>query len=73
MFGIGIRRPKNATLLGGPNYARHIKTQSFKIAYDEAIVTEWSIGEMGHIAFPIRDAIPVIKSCEGTGGGRFPG
>jgi len=49
MFGAGIRRPKNATLFGGPNYTCHIKSQSFKIAHDKAIITKWSIGEMGHI------------------------
>ena len=43
-----------------------IKSQSFKIAYDEAIVTEWSIGKMRHVALPIWDAIPANKSCEGT-------
>jgi len=47
MLGIGIRCPKDATLLGGPNHKRHIKSQSFKIAYDEAIVTEWLISKMG--------------------------
>jgi len=73
MLGIGIRRPENATLLGGPNYTRHIKSQSLKIVYDEAIITEWSIGKMGHIALPIWDAIPATKSCEGTGSGRLLG
>jgi len=53
MFGISIRRLEDVKLLGRPNYTRHIKSQSFKIAYDEAIVTEWSIGKMGHIALPI--------------------
>ena len=47
MLGVGIRHPEDATLLGGPNHTRHIKTQSFKIAYDKAFVAEWSIGEMG--------------------------
>jgi len=37
----------------GPNHLRHIKSQSFKIAYDEAIIAEWLIGEIGHIALPI--------------------
>ena len=32
---------------------RYIKSQSFKIADDEAIIVEWSIGEMGHIALSI--------------------
>jgi len=31
----------------------NIKSQSFKITYDEAIITEWSIGEMGHVALLI--------------------
>jgi len=53
MFGVGIPRPENATLLGGPNYTCHIKSQSFKIAYDKAIITKWLIGEMCHIALPI--------------------
>jgi len=53
MFDIGVHRPENATLLGGPNYTCHIKNQSFKVAYDKAIITEWSIGEMGHIALTI--------------------
>ena len=57
MLGIGIRHPEDATLLDGPNHTRHMKSQSFMIAYDEAIVIEWSIGEMSHIALPIRDAI----------------
>jgi len=46
MLGIGIRRPKDATLLGGQNHTRYIKSQSFKIAYGEAIIIEWSIGKM---------------------------
>jgi len=53
MLGIGIRRPEDATLLVRPNHTRHIKSQSFKIAYDEAIVTIWSIGKMGHVALSI--------------------
>jgi len=40
MFGIGIRRPEDVTLLVGPNHTHHIKSQSFKITYDEAIITE---------------------------------
>jgi len=39
MLGIGIRRPEDATLLGVSNHTRRIKSQSFKIAYDEAIIT----------------------------------
>ena len=73
MFGVGVRRPENATLLGGSNYTCHIKNQSFKISYDKAIITEWSIGKMGHVALPIRDAIPTTKSCEGTCSGRLLG
>jgi len=53
MLGVGIRRPEDATLLGMPSHTRHIKNQFFKIAYDEAIITKWSIGKMGHIALPI--------------------
>ena len=64
MFGIGVRRPEDATLLGGPNHLHHIKTQSFKIAYDEAIITEWSIGIMGHVAFPIWVAILATKAVK---------
>ena len=73
ILGVGIHRPEDATLLGGPNHTCHIKSQSFKIAYDEDIITEWSIGKMGHVALPIWDAIPAIKSCEGTGSDRFLG
>ena len=40
MLGISIRHPEEATLLDGLNHTRHIKSQSFKIAYDEAIITE---------------------------------
>jgi len=36
MFGVGIRRSEDVTLLSGPNHTRHIKSQSFKIVYDEA-------------------------------------
>ena len=53
MHVIGIHYPEDATLLGGPNYTLHIKSQSFKITYDETIITKWSIGEMGHIALLI--------------------
>jgi len=53
MLSVGIRHPEDATLLGGPNHTRHIKSQPFKIAYDEVIVTKWSIGKMDHIALPI--------------------
>ena len=53
MLGVGIRRPEDATLLGGLNHIRHIKSQSFKIAYDESIITEWSIDRMGHVALSI--------------------
>jgi len=53
MLGIGIHRPEDVTLLAGPNHTYHIKNQSFKIAYNEAIITEWSIGKMDHIALPI--------------------
>ena len=40
MLGIGLRHSEDVTLLGGPNYTRHIKSQYFKIAYDKAIITE---------------------------------
>jgi len=36
----GVCYPENVTLLGGPNHTHHIKSQSFKIAYDEAIIAE---------------------------------
>jgi len=62
MLGVGIHCPEDATLLGGLNHTRHIKSQSFKIAYDEAIITEWSIDKMGHIALPTRDAISTTKN-----------
>ena len=52
-LGVGICRPEDATILGGPNYTHHIKSQSFKIAYDETIIIEWSIGKMGHVGLPI--------------------
>ena len=50
---IGVRCLEAATLSGGPNHTRHIKSQSFKIAYDEAIITDWSIGKIGHVTLPI--------------------
>ena len=53
MFGVGVRRSENTTLLGGPNYKCHIKNQPFEVADDEAIVTKWSTGKVGHIALPI--------------------
>jgi len=53
MLGIGVYNLEDVTLPGGPNHTRHIKGQSVKIVYDEAIITEWSISEMGHIALPI--------------------
>jgi len=53
MSDVGICRPEDATLLDGPNHTRHIKSQSFKIAYDEAIITDWSIGKIGHVTLPI--------------------
>jgi len=53
MFGVGVRRPENAILFGGPDYTCHIKSQSLKIAYDKAIIIKWSIGVMGNIALPI--------------------
>jgi len=53
MFGVGVRCPKDVTLLGGLNHIRHIKSQSFKIAYDEAIIVEWSVSKMGYIAISI--------------------
>ena len=53
MFGVSVRRSENATLLGGPDYKCYIKSQRFKVAYDEAIVSKWSTGKIGHIALPI--------------------
>jgi len=53
MLGIGIRRPEDATLLCRPNHIPHIKSQSFKIPYDEAIVTKWSNGKMSLVALSI--------------------
>ena len=53
MFGVGVRRPENVTLLGGPNYTCHIKNQSLKVAYDKVVIIKWSIGKVGHIALPI--------------------
>jgi len=35
MLGISVHCLEDATLPGGPNHTRHIKIQSFKIAYDE--------------------------------------
>ena len=52
MFGVGVRRSENATLLDGPNHTCHIKTQSFKVAYDKDVIIKWSMGKMGHITLP---------------------
>ena len=41
--------PENMTLPGGQNHTRHIKSQSFKIADDKAIIIEWLIDEMGQL------------------------
>jgi len=49
MSRIGVRCPENAKLPGGPNHTRHIKSQSFKIAYNEVIFVEWSISEIGQL------------------------
>ena len=32
MFGLGVRYPENATLLGGADYKCHIKSQPFEVA-----------------------------------------
>jgi len=40
MLGVGICHLEDAILLSGPNHICHIKSQSLKIAYDEAIVTK---------------------------------
>ena len=40
MFGVGVRCPENVTLLGGPDYKCYIKSQPFKVGYDEAIVAK---------------------------------
>jgi len=53
MLGIGLRHPEDATLLGGPNHTRDIKSQPFESAYDKAIITKWSIDKMSHVALPI--------------------
>ena len=52
MFSIGVRRPENETLPGWSNHTC-IKSQSFEVAYNKAIVAEWSNDEMGHTALPI--------------------
>ena len=57
MLGTSVHYSENTILPGGPNHICHIRSQSFKIAYDEAIIAEWLIGKIGHIAFPIRDVI----------------
>ena len=48
MLGASVCYSEDATLPGGPNHTRHIKSQSFKIAYDEAItlngrLVKWAI------------------------------
>jgi len=53
MFGIGVRCPENATLLGGPDYKYYIKSQPFEVAHDKAIITKWSAEKMGHTAILI--------------------
>ena len=53
MLGIGLNRLEDATLSGGPNHTCHIKSQLFKVAYDEAVIIEWSVGEMGHLVISI--------------------
>ena len=40
MLGADGCYSENATLPSGPNHTCHIKSQSFKIAYDKAIVAE---------------------------------
>jgi len=37
MLGTRVCYSENATLPGGPNHTYHIKSQSFKISYDEAV------------------------------------
>ena len=51
MFSVGVRRPENATLLGGPDYKCHIKSQPFEVTHDEVIIAKWT-GKMGHTALP---------------------
>jgi len=53
MLSIGIRHPEDAAPLDGPYHTHHIQSQSFKIAYDEAVITEWLIDKMGHVVLPI--------------------
>ena len=50
---IGVCCPEDVTLLGGLHHTHYIKSQSFKIANDEAVVTKWSIDKMGHVALPL--------------------
>ena len=45
MLGIGIHCPENATLLGGLNHKRHIKSQSFKVAYDKTIIANGQLAK----------------------------
>ena len=51
MFGIGVRCPENATLLGRPDYKCHIKGQPFEVAHDEAIVAEWQLAKWAILLF----------------------
>ena len=60
MFGVGVRRSENATLLGGPNYTYYIKSQFFKVAYDKVVITKWSIGKIGHIAPNMSDQSHIL-------------
>ena len=53
MFGVGVRRPENTTLPCRSNHTCRIKSQFCKVAYDKAIIIEWSIGKMSHIALLI--------------------
>jgi len=40
MLGASVHYLEDATLPGGSNYTFHIKSQSFKISYDEAIIAK---------------------------------
>ena len=53
MLGVGVRRQEDATLPGGPYHLRHIKSQPFEIAYDEAITVDWSNDKIDQIALLI--------------------
>jgi len=65
MFGVGVCRPENATLLDGPNYTCRIKGQSFKVSYDKAIVTEWSTAKWAILLSQYEMQFPPQKAMKG--------